>query len=150
MSPFCVLQAYGVSISSSGWVSTVISSAGDITLGSPSGKSMAGTVQGLWVVPALVDFSTAGQTLPDVLASITAPAGTVAPTVSLQVQTAAPVVGTPVSVAVSATAAAGSTIRARVTFWGAAPRWAAKMHLACRRMHVLLGMLAVIRWQKQA
>jgi hypothetical protein len=90
---------------------------------------MAGTVQGLWVLPGAVAFdslATAGQAVPDVLAAITAPANPAAaaagPTVTLQVLTAAPVVGSPVSVAVSAVAAAGSTARARVTFYGAAPR----------------------------
>jgi hypothetical protein len=89
---------------------------------------MAGVVQGLWVLPAAVAFdslATAGQSVPDVLAAIIAPANPAAaagPSVALQVLTAAVVVGSPVSVAVSAAAATGSTVRARVTFYGAAPR----------------------------
>jgi hypothetical protein len=87
---------------------------------------MAGTVQGLWVLPGAVTFDSlaaADQTLADVLAGITAPAAAAPPSVSLQVQTAAPVVGAPVSVTVSASAAGvGSSVRARVTFYGAAPR----------------------------
>jgi hypothetical protein len=125
-----VLQASGVTVASTGWVSTALSSITDITLGSQGGKGMAGTVQGLWVLPGAVAFdslATAGQAVPDVLAAITAPANPAAaaaagPTVTLQVLTAAPVVGSPVSVAVGAVAAAGSTVRARVTFYGAAPR----------------------------
>jgi hypothetical protein len=86
---------------------------------------MAGTGQGLWVLPGAVAFDSlaaAGQTLADVLAGITTPAAAAPPSVSLQVQTAAPVVGAPVSVAVSASAADGRSLQARVTFYGAAPR----------------------------
>jgi hypothetical protein len=123
-----VLQVSGVTADSTGWVSTVVGSITDITLGSQGGKGMAGAVQGLWVLPAAVAFdslATAGQSVPNVLAAITAPANPAAasgPSVALQVLTAAAVVGSPVSVAVSAAAAAGSTVRARVTFYGAAPR----------------------------
>lgn len=125
--PFhAVLQAWGVQVAASGWVSSPASSLGAITLGSPTGKSMAGTVQGLWVLPGAVAFDSLaaeGQTLADVLAGITAPAAAAPPVVSLQVQTAAPVVGAPVSVVVSASAAnVGSSVRVRVTFYGAAPR----------------------------
>lgn len=119
------LQASGVQVAASGWVfTTVNNNQGDVTFGSPTGKSMAGTVQALWVLPGAVAFdslATAGQTVADVLAAITAPAAAVPPTVSLQVQTAAPVVGQPVSVAVSATGSAG-VVRVRLTFWGAVPR----------------------------
>jgi hypothetical protein len=124
----------GVQVDAAGWVSTQIRSLGEITLGSPTGRSIAGTVQGLWVLPGAVAFdglATAGQTVADVLTAITAPGSATAagPTVSLQVQTAAPVVGTPVSVAVSVTAAAGRTVQARVTFYGAAPRCASSCQL---------------------
>lgn len=110
-----------------GWVVSPTSSLDGIAFGSPDGKSVAGSVQGLWVLPGAVAFDTlasTGQGVSGVLAAITAPfAATGAPTVSVQLLTAAPTVGTPISVAVSASAAAGSTVRARVTFWGAAPRW---------------------------
>lgn len=86
---------------------------------------MAGTVQGLWVLPGAVAFdslATAGETIADVLAALTGPAAAAPPSVSLQVQTMQPVVGQPVSVAVSATGGAGRPIQARLTFYGAAPR----------------------------
>lgn len=123
----CVVQASGIQVTAAGWVSTAVSSQGEITLGSTTGKSMAGTVQGLWALPGAVAFdglATEGQTVADVLTAITAPAPAPAagPTVTLQVQTSAPVVGAPVSVAVGVTPAAGRTVQARVTFWGAPPR----------------------------
>jgi hypothetical protein len=123
----CMLQATGIQVTAAGWVSTEMSSQGDVILGSPTGRSMAGTIQGLWVLPGAVAFdslATAGQTVADVLTAITAPSSVTAagPSVSLQVQTAAPVVGAPVSVAVGVSAAAGTAVQARVTFWGAPPR----------------------------
>jgi hypothetical protein len=122
-------------VDAAGWVSTQIRSLGVITLGSPTGKSIAGTVQGLWVLPGAVAFdslATAGQTVLEVLTAITAPASAAAagPSVSLQVQTAAPVIGAPVSVAVTASAATDRTVQARVTFYGAAPRCASSCQLS--------------------
>lgn len=128
MSTFlCHLQGQGLTADADGWVSTAWNTAakqlGDITLGSPAGRSMAGTVHGVWILPASVTFSLAtNQTVADAIAAQTLPAAS-ALTVSLQVQTAAPVVGQAVSVTVSAAAAPGYKVRARVAFYGAAPRW---------------------------
>ena len=109
---------------------------GEITLGTPTGRSVAGTVHSVWTLPtavALDRLATAGQSVSDVLANITTPASAKGPTVGLQVQTAAPVVGELVEVAVTASSAAGHKVQARVTFYGAAPRWElhAKTLLVC-------------------
>jgi hypothetical protein len=123
----CHLQGQGSTADADGWVSTAWDTAakqlGDITLGSPAGHSMAGTVHGVWILPASVAINLAtNQTVADAIAAQMLPAAA-APTVTLQVQTAAPVVRQAFSVAVSAAAAAGYKVRARVSFYGAAPRW---------------------------
>jgi len=131
------VQASGVQVDASGWVSGAAGNLGAIVLGSPAGNSIAGAVQGLWVLPDAVAFNSlasAGSTLPDLLAAITSPSAA-APTVALQVLTAAPVVGASVRVSVSASTPAGSSIRVKLTFWGAAPRCAMRQTQSTQCWH---------------
>lgn len=114
----------GLDVDASGWVLGPTTEVDAITLGSCEGKGISATLQGLWVLTDVAAFNSldsANSSVYDVLTANTVPQ-TAAPTVELEVLTPTVTVAAQVTVGVRASAAAGRTVRARVTFWGATPR----------------------------
>jgi hypothetical protein len=119
-------QVSGAGVASaSGWVAAAVGSLCSITLGSDAGDTAAGTLRGVWVLPAAVAWDTLaplGTPAADVLAAITANP-TAPAALSLAGMTQAAIVGAATSASMTATLAPGAgPVHLRLTLFGATPQ----------------------------